>query len=191
MFKKILLFHIALFFCFIVLAQKKNTILITYYSKTGSTTQLAKSIEKGASENNRVRVILKKIEETTEDDLIKADAIILGSPVYNANPAAEVLKFIERWPFEGGKMKNKIGAVFVTGGGISSGEELVQTSLLQAMMVFGMIIVGGDDWKSSFGASAVTAEGTYTQELNPLFLLKGEQLGKRVQEVVLRWNKKD
>ena len=79
----------------------------------------------------------------------------------------------------------------MTGGGISSGEELVQTSLLQAMMVFGMIIVGGDDWKSSFGASAVTAEGTYTQELNPLFLLKGEQLGKRVQEVVLRWNKKD
>ena len=191
MFKKILLFHIALFFCFIVLAQKKNTILITYYSKTGSTAQLAKSVEKGASGNNRVQVILKKIEETTEDDLIKADAIILGSPVYNANPAAEVLKFIEKWPFEGGKMKNKIGAVFVTGGGISSGEELVQTSLLQAMMVFGMIIVGGDDWKSSFGASAVTAEGTYTQELNPLFLLKGEQLGKRVQEVVLRWNKKD
>ena len=191
MFKKILLFHIALFFCFIVLAQKKNTILITYYSKTGSTTQLAKSIEKGASEGNRVRVILKKIEETTEDDLIKADAIILGSSVYNANPAAEVLKFIERWPFEGGKMKNKIGAVFVTGGGISSGEELVQTSLLQAMMVFGMIIVGGDDWKSSFGASAVTAEGTYTKNLDPLFLLKGEQLGKRVQDVVLRWNKKD
>ena len=191
MFKKVLLFHIALFFYFIVLAQKTNTILITYYSKTGSTTQLAKSIEKGASEGNRVRVLLKKIEETTEDDLIKADAIILGSPVYNANPAAEVLKFIEKWPFEGGKMKNKIGAVFVTGGGISSGEELVQTSLLQAMMVFGMIIVGGDDWKSSFGASAVTAEGTYTQELNPLFLLKGEQLGKRVQEVVLRWNKKD
>ena len=189
MFKKVLLFHIALFFCFIVLAQKTNTILITYYSKTGSTAQLAKSVEKGASGNNRVQVILKKIEETTEDDLIKADAIILGSPVYNANPAAEVLKFIEKWPFEGGKMKNKIGAVFVTGGGISSGEELVQTSLLQAMMVFGMIIVGGDDWKSSFGASAVTAEVTYTKELNPLFLLKGEQLGKRVQDVVLRWNK--
>ncbi len=191
MFKKILLFHIALFVCFIVLAQKTNTILITYYSKTGSTAQLAKSVEKGASGNNRVQVILKKIEETTEDDLIKADAIILGSPVYNANPAAEVLKFIERWPFEGGKMKNKIGAVFVTGGGISSGEELVQTSLLQAMMVFGMITVGGGDWKTSFGASAVTAEGTYTQQLDPLFLLKGEQLGKRVQEVVLRWNKKD
>lgn len=189
MFKKILLFHIALFVCFIVLAQKTNTILITYYSKTGSTAQLAKSVEKGASGNNRVQVILKKIEETTEDDLIKADAIILGSPVYNANPAAEVLKFIERWPFEGGKMKNKIGAVFVTGGGISSGEELVQTSLLQAMMVFGMITVGGGDWKTSFGASAVTAEGTYTQQLDPLFLLKGEQLGKRVQEVVMLWNK--
>ena len=73
---------------------------------------MAKSVEKGASGNNRVQVILKKIEETTEDDLIKADAIILGSPVYNANPAAEVLKFIERWPFEGGKMKNKIILIF-------------------------------------------------------------------------------
>ena len=60
MFKKILLFNIALFVCFIVLAQKTNTILITYYSKTGSTAQLAKSVEKGASGNNRVQVILKK-----------------------------------------------------------------------------------------------------------------------------------
>jgi hypothetical protein len=30
---------------------------------------------------------------------------------------------------------------------------------------------------------------TYTKELDPLFLLKGEQLGKRVQDVVMRWNK--
>jgi NAD(P)H dehydrogenase (quinone) len=189
MYKKLLLFHFALLFCFLVLAQKQSTVLITYYSKTSSTAQLARAVAKGASGTNQVQVILKKIEETTEEDLIKADAIILGSPVYNANPAAEVLKFIERWPFEGNKMKNKIGAVFVTGGGISSGEELVQTSLLQAMMVFGMITVGGDEWTSSFGASAVTGEGKFTKELDTLFLQKGERLGKRVHDVVLRWNK--
>lgn len=189
MYKNLLLVQLVLFICFNIFGQKKSTILITYFSKTGNTAQLAKAVAKGANEANRVDVILKKMDETTEDDLIKADAIILGSPVYNANPAAEVLKFIERWPFEGGKLKNKIGAVFVTGAGISSGEELVQTSLIQAMMVFGMIIVGGDEWTSSFGASAVTGEGKYTKDLDPLFLLKGEQLGRRVQEAVLRWNK--
>jgi hypothetical protein len=33
MYKKLLLFHFALLFCFIVLAQKQSTVLITYYLK--------------------------------------------------------------------------------------------------------------------------------------------------------------
>ena len=171
-------------------AQKAHTILITYHSKSGKTASMAKAIAKGAAINDNIAIIVKTIEQTTKDDLLHADAIILGSPVYNANPSSDVLKFIESWPFAGNPLKNKIGAAFVTGGGISSGEELVQVSILHAMLVFGMVVVGGDDWTAPFGAAAITNEAPFDTQMNDAFLLKGQNLGKRVANTVLRWQKK-
>jgi multimeric flavodoxin WrbA len=50
---------------------------------------------------------------------------------------------MNRWPFEGTPLKDKIGAAFVSAGGISAGEELTQLSILHSMLIFGMIVVGG------------------------------------------------
>ena len=183
-----------LFFCYLLytssnFAQPKHQVLITYYSETHNTKALAEAVAKGVASVKGINLVLKTIDSTTEQDLINADAIIVGSPVYNANPAPEVLSFIKKWPFKNQPLKNKIGAVFVTGGGISSGEELVQTSLLHSMMIFGMIVIGGNDWQSAFGASSITNEKPFKEPLENYFLLKGEALGKRVAEAVLRWNK--
>lgn len=183
-------FLILIFCCTSLVAQKSSTILITYHSKSGKTALMANAIAKGASIHSDIAILLKPIEQTTTNDLLKADAIILGSPVHNANLSSDVLKFIESWPFEGSPLKNKIGAAFVTGGGISSGEELVQVSILHAMLVFGMVVVGGEDWTAPFGASAITNEAPFDTKMNDAFLLKGEKLGKRVAESVLRWHKK-
>jgi NAD(P)H dehydrogenase (quinone) len=187
--KKFLLL-ILLFWVTSSIAQKAQTILITYHSKSGKTALMANAIAKGAAIDGDIKVIVKPIEQTTTNDLLKADAIIVGSPVYNANVSSDVLKFIESWPFEGAPLKNKIGAAFVTGGGISSGEELVQVSILHAMLVFGMIVVGGDDWTAPFGASAITNQAPFDATMNDAFLLKGQNLGKRVATVVLRWREK-
>ena len=139
---------------------------------------------KGASSIPGVQVVLKRIDQTTTKDLLNADAIILGSPVYNANLAPEVVQFMSTWPFEGNPLKDKIGAAFVTAGGISAGEELAQVNILQSMLVFGMVVVGGDDWTSAFGASAITNEGVFkTENLDKLFLQKGFSLGKRVAKI--------
>lgn len=172
-----------------VLAQSKHQILITYYSETDNTKILADAIAKGVQSVEGISLVIKTIDKTTEQDLINADAIIVGSPVYNANPAPEVLAFIKKWPFKNQPLKNKIGAVFVTGGGISSGEELAQTNLIHAMLIFGMVIIGGNDWQSAFGASAITNEPPFKEPIQQQFLLKGEALGKRIAEAVLRWNK--
>lgn len=173
----------------VVDAQKKQHILITYYSSSGSTTQMAKAIAEGVLKVPNTDVVFKSISETTQADLLSANAIIIGSPVYNANPAPEVLKFIQNWPFEGAPLKNKLAAVFVTGGGISSGEELVQSALMHSMLIFGMVIVGGETWKSAFGASAITDEPPFSQKIDASFLNKATQLGTRVAEASLRWNK--
>lgn len=168
---------------FSINTQAQN-ILITYYSKTAHTQSMAEEVAKGASSIPGVQVVLKKIDQTTTKDLLNADAIILGSPVYNANLAPEVVQFMSTWPFEGNPLKDKIGAAFVTAGGISAGEELAQVNILQSMLVFGMVVVGGDDWTSAFGASAITNEGVFkTENLDKLFLQKGFSLGKRVARI--------
>ena len=168
---------------FSINTQAQN-ILITYYSKTAHTQSLAEEVAKGASSIPGVQVVLKRIDQTTTKDLLNADAIILGSPVYNANLAPEVVQFMSTWPFEGNPLKDKIGAALVTAGGISAGEELAQVNILQSMLVFGMVVVGGDDWTSAFGASAITNEGVFkTENLDKLFLQKGFSLGKRVARI--------
>jgi NAD(P)H dehydrogenase (quinone) len=168
---------------FSINTQAQN-ILITYYSKTAHTQSLAEEVAKGAQSIPGVQVKLKRIDQTTTKDLLDADAIIIGSPVYNANLAPEVVQFISTWPFEGNPLKDKIGAAFVTAGGISAGEELAQVNIIQSMLIFGMVVVGGDDWTSAFGASAITNESVFkTSQLDKLFLQKGFSLGKRVATI--------
>ena len=177
-------FKISLALLLFSINTQAQNILITYYSKTAHTQSLAEEVAKGASSIPGVQVVLKRIDQTTTKDLLNADAIILGSPVYNANLAPEVVQFMSTWPFEGNPLKDKIGAAFVTAGGISAGEELAQVNILQSMLVFGMVVVGGDDWTSAFGASAITNEGVFkTENLDKLFLQKGFSLGKRVAKI--------
>jgi NAD(P)H dehydrogenase (quinone) len=166
----------------------QTNILVTYYSKTGNTQQLAEAVARGAASIVATTVLLRSIGETTPEELIQAHAIIVGSPVYNANVAPQVQEFISGWPFEDAPLKNKIGAAFVTAGGISAGEELTQMNILQSMLIFGMIVVGGPDWKSPFGASAIVNEPPFGNQegIDPAFLKKGEELGRRVAEIAQR-----
>ena len=169
-----------------------QNVLITYYSESGHTSIMAKSVAEGAQKVSGAEVRLLTIDKTSSDDLLWAEAIILGSPVHSANIAAAVQEFIRTWPFDGQELKDKIGAVFVTGGGMSAGEELAQMNLIHTMMVFNMIIVGGPTWDQPFGASAVTGEepfGSNNEEasIDPIFLKKASALGERVANLARRF----
>jgi len=174
-------------------AQDSTNILIVYYSQQGHTEKMAQAVEKGAKSVELTRVRLLSVQDAKNEDVLWADAIILGSPVYNANVAPPIQTFINRWPFQGEPLKDKIGAAFVTAGGISAGEEFVQLNLLKSMLIFGMIILGGPNWTQAFGASAVTGEEPFIREkageVADQFLKKGENLGRRVAEISGRWNR--
>jgi NAD(P)H dehydrogenase (quinone) len=173
-------------------SQDTTKILIVYYSQQGHTEKMARAVERGAKSVDLTRVRLMSVQDAKNIDVLWADAIIIGSPVYNANVAPPIQSFINRWPFQGEPLKNKIGAAFVTAGGISAGEEFVQLNLIKSMLIFGMIIIGGPDWTQAFGASAVVEEEPFKQEstgeVAPRFLQKGENLGRRVAEIATRWN---
>jgi NAD(P)H dehydrogenase (quinone) len=166
-------------------------VLIAYHSETGNTEAIANAVAEGARSVDDVIVTLKPVSEIQMEDLTNADAIIVGSPVYNANVSPEISAFIASWPFEGEPLKDKIGAAFVSAGGMSAGEEIVQMNILQSMLVFGMVVVGGPDWKQPFGASSVTSEepfsNTSPEETEDLFLRKGHKLGARVAEIAVRF----
>ena len=170
-----------------VMAQK---VLIVFHSETGNTEQMAQSVAEGVRTVEGVEVILKSVDDVTSDQLVESDAIIVGSPVYNANVSPEISAFIASWPFEGQPLKDKVGAAFVTAGGISAGEEIVQMNILQSMLVFGMIVVGGPDWTQPFGASAITGEPPFDvnepEEISEQFKQKGFLLGERVAKITLK-----
>lgn len=167
-----------------LMAQK---IVIAYYSEQGHTKAMAESVAKGASATPGAEVRLLTVEKASEDDLLWADAIIVGSPVHYANVAAPVQEFLSHWPGQQ-QMKDKVGASFVTGGGISSGEELTQLNILHSMLVYNMIVVGGPTTREPFGASGITNDDPFVDKegevrVSPKFLARGEALGKRVAEV--------
>jgi NAD(P)H dehydrogenase (quinone) len=169
-----------------VYGQHKPLILIAYYSQSGNTRAMAQAVEEGAKSVSGVQVLLLPIEKVSNQELLEADAIVVGSPVYNANVAPEVQQFINSWPFEGRPLKNKLGAAFVTGGGLSIGEELVQLNLLHSMLIQGMLVLGGAETEAAFGASAITGEVPFqTGKVEEQFLVKGRGLGKRVAEMAL------
>lgn len=166
--------------------EKKARVLIVYYSVTGNTEKMAHGVAEGAKSVVGIEVILKKVEEVTREDVETADGLILGSPVYYANMAAPVKKFIDDWYDEKIIMFDKIGGAFATGGGITAGRETTINSLLLAMLNNGMIVVGPlyESW-GTFGSSARTAppdEGVNEEELDD-----ARRLGERVARVALKF----
>jgi NAD(P)H dehydrogenase (quinone) len=166
---------------------------IFYYSRSGHTRMLAEAVRAGAASVDGISVRLLSVDKAESSDVLAADAIIVGSPVHKGNISLPVMQFINNWPFEGTPLKDKIGAAFVSAGGFSAGEELVQMNIIQAMLINRMIIVGGPEWQGAFGASAITAEKPFDAEedevkVHPLFLEKAKALGRRVAEITKRFN---
>jgi NAD(P)H dehydrogenase (quinone) len=75
-------------------------------------------------------------------------------------------------------MRNKVGAAFATGGGISSGKEITMFTILGAMLIHQMIVISGG---GGFGASATT--GPDSPGIDAKESAEARELGKRVAEV--------
>jgi NAD(P)H dehydrogenase (quinone) len=170
-------------------AQCEPRVLIVYHSQTGHTRAMADAVAAGVTGAGGT-ALLRSVDSVPAAELLAADAIVLGSPVHNANMAVPMQEFISRWPFEGRPLADKRGAAFVAGGGISAGQEATQLALIRAMLVHGLIIVGGVDWLSAFGAAAITDEEPFVGGVQPVderFLVKARGLGARVVDVAARF----
>jgi NAD(P)H dehydrogenase (quinone) len=160
------------------------TVLVTYHSATGNTEKMAQGVAEGAKAVSGTLVVLKRVGDVTENDLVSADAVIVGSPVYFGNMSGEVKTFFDNWSkfglFRDRKMRNKVGGAFATGASVSSGKEVTMLTIFAAMFINQMIVVSGG---GGFGASAST--GTDSPGIDEKELAEARDLGKRVAEVAV------
>lgn len=153
-------------------------VLVLYYSKTGNTMKLAQTIAEGVEEIEGVNVLLKSTDQVSEEDFLASDGVIAGSPVYFGTMAAELKKVFDDFLPTRRKMEGKIGAAFATSGADSGGKETTIMSIIQAMLIYGMIIAG--DPMDATGHYGVSCKGAPASET----LAHGAKLGKRVAELV-------
>jgi NAD(P)H dehydrogenase (quinone) len=117
-------------------------VLIVYDSKTGNTEKMALAVAEGVREIEGVDAVLKRADKTTNEDLLEAGGIVVGSPTYYGQMSEKTKALFDRSVEVHGKLEGKVGGAFTSSGGIASGAETTIISILEAMLVHGMIIKG-------------------------------------------------
>jgi NAD(P)H dehydrogenase (quinone) len=153
-------------------------VLVMYYSKGGHTKKLAEEIAKGVKDVEDVACVVKSVADVTKDDFVAADGIIAGSPVYFGTMAAELKAVFDKFIGVRKKMEDKVGAAFATSGDPSGGKETTIMSILQALLIYGMIIVG--DPLDATGHYGVSCTGSPDRDAS----VNAALLGKRVASLV-------
>jgi len=146
-------------------------VIVIYDSRTGNTKLMAQAVAKGSKSIPKTEVTVKKADQASLDDLLNADAIIIGSPTYYGLMSAKIKDLLDRSVKIHGKLEGKVGAAFTSSGGAASGAETTLLSTIEAMLVHGMIVQGRHEGKH-YGAAAVGKP-------NEKDLAICEELGKR------------
>ena len=152
-------------------------ILILYHSKGGNTRKVAERIAEGVEAVSGAKALLKSTQEVNKDDFVNSAGIIAGSPVYFGAMAWDLKRVFDEYVVVRRKMENKVGAAFATSGDPSGGKETTMMSIVQCLLIYGMIIVGDPmEATGHYGVACVGAPDEKTSE-------NARKLGKRVAEL--------
>jgi NAD(P)H dehydrogenase (quinone) len=131
-------------------------ILIIYYSRTGNTKKMAGLVEQGVKAAGGVEVVTKPVSDVNLEELKSFDGIIVGSPTYYGQMAAELKKMFDDSVKFHGALDGKVGAAFSSSANIGGGNETTIRGILDAMLIHGMV-VQGDPLGDHYGPVAVNS----------------------------------
>jgi NAD(P)H dehydrogenase (quinone) len=154
------------------------SLLVTYHTRSGNTERMAHCVVQGARSVAGVDVHQLPVAEVTPDELLKHDAIIIGSPVYYGTMAAEVKQLLDDSVVHHGRLAGKVGGAFATCGVAGGGSETTVLDILKSLLVHGLVIEG-DSGGPHYGPVAVGAP-EQAQERHC------EKLGARVAHLTKR-----
>ena len=115
--------------------------LVIYYSRSGNTKEMAETIAE-AMNSAGLATRCKSVSETKVDDLLTVDAIVVGSPTYYGRMAAPVAQLFDDSVGKHGQLNGKIGAAFSSSANIGGGNETTIVSIINMMLIHGMIVQG-------------------------------------------------
>jgi NAD(P)H dehydrogenase (quinone) len=155
-------------------------ILILYYSKGGNTRKVAERIAEGIESISGVKALLKSTQEVKKEDFVDSAGVIAGSPVYFGVMAWDLKRVFDEYVVIRRKMENKVGAAFATSGDPSGGKETTIISIIQCLLIYGMIVVGDPmEATGHYGVACVGAPDERTSE-------NARKLGRRVAELCMK-----
>src|ERR1700716_4207189 len=151
----------------------------------GPLDRLAHAVADGVSSVDGASVLMHTAQQFRIEDMIAADAVILGSPNWHGM-TADLKQVIDQTGliWEQGKLVGKGGAAFTSGWSRSGGQEFTLLTLLHTLLAHGMIVVGLP-WskrmvKSGSYYGPTPVGGPPEDDLAP-----GRALGRRVARYVV------
>jgi len=140
-----------------------SEVLVLYYSQSGSTAEMARTIARGVEEVEGMQARLRTVPaisavcDATEPavpdsgaiyaqlcDLEQCSGLILGSPTHFGNMAASLKHFIDGsgslWM--SGALINKPAAVFTSTASLHGGQESTLLTMLLPLLHHGMLVMG-------------------------------------------------
>lgn len=162
------------------------TVLVLFDSRGGLVEQLAEAVAEGVRSVPGSRLLYRRLEEASLDELKSCDALIVGSPNWSG-----ITGKLKEWfdysgdLWETGELAGKVGAAFTAGYSRSGGIEATLLQLLHLLFAHGMVVVGlpwSERMRVSGSYYGATAHGQVTEEDRE----QARALGRRVAELALR-----
>jgi len=195
-----------------------SEILVVYYSRHGSTAELARQVCRGIESVDGARARLRSVPPVSAEnerpvvavpdsgapyatlaDLRAADGLILGSPTRFGNMAAPLKYFIDSTSslWLDGSLVDKPAAVFTSTQSMHGGQESTLLSMMLPLLHQGMVLVGLPYSEAQLSSTreggtpygASHVAGTATDgQLSAAEIELAQALGRRVARLATRLN---
>ncbi len=115
--------------------------IVIYFSRSGNTKEMAEIIAQSMNEAE-LPTQCKPVDKVNADDLLGYDAIVMGSPTYYGQMAAPLKQLFDDSVSFHGKLTGKVGTAFSSSANIGGGNETTILSIVNSMLISGMIVCG-------------------------------------------------
>jgi NAD(P)H dehydrogenase (quinone) len=115
--------------------------IVIYHSRSGNTQLMAQKIAEAMNEAG-LQTECKSVSDATADDMLNADAVVIGSPTYYGQMAAPIKQLLDESVSKHGKLDRKVGAAFTSSVNVGGGNETTIMGIIEAMLVHGFIVEG-------------------------------------------------
>lgn len=158
---------------------------VIYHSESGNTKRMAEVIVAGMEQVSGVDARAFSIHAVDSAWVNESTCVVLGSPAYYASLSGKMKMFLEsmgRFALAG-----KLGGAFATANNVHGGGELAMQTILDHLMVYGMLIYSGGGSQGMppihLGPEGIAGK---LDESEALFSIYGKRMAEKAMELFHR-----